>query len=113
MNEIDKFAQDVSKDVYDDSPNYGSIIITLMIISIIVNTLRLMMSCNLFGRNIEDRIKNPGRLDKILLKKAIKNKIPPECAHLKDQIQEQILSKSKNLSSVQIQQMAEEAKNAK
>lgn len=111
MSDIDDFAANVASDIKDDSENFSSIMITLMVISIIINAIRLMMACNLFGRNLEDRIKNPNRLDQILLRRSIKNNLPSEFIHLKDQIQKQILDKSKTLTSTQIQNMVLEVKN--
>ena len=70
-----------------------------------------MNDCKLFGRDIEKRIKNPGRLDKLLFKKAIRDNLTKEQMYLKDQIYEQILVKSPNLSSSQVQSMLQEAKN--
>ena len=111
MTEIENFAASVAEDVRDENERFGSIVIALMIISIIVSTLRLMNDCKLFGRDIEKRIKNPGRLDKLLFKKAIRDNLTKEQMHLKDQIYEQILVKSPNLSSSQVQSMLQEAKN--
>ena len=111
MTEIENFAASVAEDVQDENERFGSIVIALMIISIIVSTLRLMNDCKLFGRDIEKRIKNPGRLDKLLFKKAIRDNLTKEQMHLKDQIYEQILVKSPNLSSSQVQSMLQEAKN--
>ena len=111
MTEIENFAASVAEDVQDENERFGSIVIALMIISIIVSTLRLMNDCKLFGRDIEKRIKNPGRLDKLLFKKAIRDNLTKEQMYLKDQIYEQILAKSPNLSSSQVQSMLQEAKN--
>ena len=111
MTEIENFAASVAEDVRDENERFGSIVISLMIISIIVSTLRLMNDCKLFGRDIEKRIKNPGRLDKLLFKKAIRDNLTKEQMYLKDQIYEQILVKSPNLSSSQVQSMLQEAKN--
>lgn len=111
MTEIENFAASVAEDVQDENERFGSIVIALMIISIIVSTLRLMNDCKLFGRDIEKRIKNPGRLDKLLFKKAIRDNLTKEQMYLKDQIYEQILVKSPNLSSSQVQSMLQEAKN--
>jgi hypothetical protein len=113
MTEIENFAASVAEDVQDENERFGSIVIALMIISIIVSTLRLMNDCKLFGRDIEKRIKNPGRLDKLLFKKAIRDNLTKEQMYLKDQIYEQILAKSPNLSSSQVQSMLQEAKNAR
>lgn len=113
MTEIENFAASVAEDVQDENERFGSIVIALMIISIIVSTLRLMNDCKLFGRDIEKRIKNPGRLDKLLFKKAIRDNLTKEQMYLKDQIYEQILVKSPNLSSSQVQSMLQEAKNAR
>ena len=113
MSEIENFAASVAEDVHDENERFGSIVIALMIISIIVSTLRLMNDCKLFGKNMEKRIKDPGRLDKILLKKAIRDNLTKEQMYLKDQIYEQILLKSPNLSSSQVDTMLQEAKNAR
>ena len=111
MKEIEKFAQNISNNVQNESNQYGSITITMMVISIIISTLRLMNECNLFGGRLENRIKNPGRWDRLLLRKAIKNKLPADQSHLRDKIYEQIVLQSQGLSSGQIQIMLKEAKN--
>jgi len=111
MSEIENFAVSVAEDVHDETEKFGSIVIVLMVISIIVSTLRLMNDCKLFGRDMEKRIRQPGRLDKLLFKKAIRDNLTKEQMHLKDQIYNQILEKGPNLTSSQIQSMLQEAKN--
>ena len=113
MSEIENFAASIAEDVHDETERFGSIVIVLMVVSIIIGTLRLMNDCKLFGRDVEKRIKNPGRLDKLLFKKAIRDNLTKEQMYLKDQIYEQILAKSPNLSSSQVQSMLQEAKNAR
>lgn len=108
--EIDKFAASVAEGVTDESKKFGSLMITLMIISIIVSTLRLLQSCNLFGKKIEDRIKNPGPVDRFLLKKAIRNNLTKGQQHLRGQIFEEMLKKTPQLSSEQISKMIQETK---
>ena len=112
MSEIDNFAANIATDIKDESENFNSLMITLMIVSIIISALRLMVDCKLFGKNMESRIKNHLIFYKILIKKEIIYKLPNEYSNLKDQIFDQIVSKSPNLTSNQIQKMLEEAKNA-
>ena len=69
-----------------------------------------MVKCHVFG-SMENRIKNPGPIDQILLRREIKKQLPQEYAHLKDQVKEGILSSSKNLSTQQINSIVKEAKN--
>jgi hypothetical protein len=110
MSVVDKFSAEVASDVKDESSRFGSVIITLMVISIVVNIIRLMMSCNLFGKPLEARIKNPGPLDRILLKKAVRDGLTKDQRVLQGQIYEGILSKSKKLTSEQLSAMVEEVK---
>jgi len=108
--EIDNFAASIAGDVKDESNKFGSLMITLMIVSIIVSTLRLLQSCNLFGKKMEDRIKNPGPIDRILLKKAIRDNLTKDQQHLRGQIFEEMLKKTPQLSSEQISKMISEVK---
>ena len=113
MNEISEFAQEVALDIKDENKSYSFDIGLILIIgSIVVNIIKLLIRCNLFGRKLEDRVKNPGPIEKILLRRAVKQELPQEYAHLKEQIQEQILNQVKNLSSEKINLMAQEVKNA-
>lgn len=110
--EIESFASSVASEVKDDSNKFGSLMITLMIVSIIVNILRLMQSCNIFGKKMKDRIKNPGPIDRLLLKKAIKDNLTKDQQHLRGQIFEEILKKTPELSENQINQMVKEMKES-
>ena len=109
--EIDQFSVQIASKLNDEKYQFDLGLIVI-IGSIIIGVLQLLMKCNVFGRNIEDRIKNPGPLDKILLRKVVKNKLPEEYAGLKTEVQEQILAQVKNLSSESINAMIKEAKNA-
>jgi hypothetical protein len=111
--EIDNFAASVAEGVTDESNKFGSLMITLMIVSIVVSILRLMQSCNLFGKTMEERIKNPGPVDRMLLKKAIRDNLTKDQLHLKGQIFEEVLKKTPQLSSAQIQKMVQEMKESK
>jgi len=51
-------------------------------------------------------------LDKILLRKAVKDKLPKEYAHLRPQVQDLILAESKKITSENFQSIVQEAKNA-
>ena len=108
--EIDNFAASIASEVKDESNKFGSLMITLMIVSIIVSTLRLLQSCNLFGKTMEDRIKNPGPVDRLLLKKAIRDNLTRDQQHLRGQIFEEMLKKTPQLSSQQISKMIQETK---
>ena len=57
-------------------------------------------------------MKNPGPLDKVLLRKAVKDKLPKEYAHLRPQVQDLILAESKKITSENFQSIVQEAKNA-
>lgn len=109
-DEIKDFAASVASGVKDDSNKYGSLMITLMIVSIVVSILRLMQSCNLFGKSMEDRIKSPGPIDRLLLKKAIRDNLSRDQRHLSGQIFEEILKNTPKLSSEQIHKMTQEIK---
>lgn len=111
--EIDNFATSVANNIKDESNRFGSLVITLMIVSIIVSILRLMQSCNFFGKSIEQRIKNPGPIDRALLKRTIRQKLNKDQLHLSGELYKQILSKTPDLSSQQINQMMEEVKEMK
>ena len=110
---IQDFSKNIAANIQDGNKNYSFDIGLIVTIGyIIVNIVQLLIKCNVFGRKLEDRIKNPGPIDQILLRKAIKNHLPQEYSHLKDQIKDQILSDVKNLSDEQIKSMVMEAKNA-
>lgn len=114
MKTISEFSKQITSDLADENKDY-SFDVTLIIIigSIVINILKLLMKCNIFGRKLDERIKNPGSIDRILLRRAIKNKLPIEYIHLKDQIQDRVLAEVQKLSKEQINLMAEEAKNAR
>jgi hypothetical protein len=114
MKAIEEFSKQITANLADENKDYSfdpSLII--LIGSIIISVLQLLMKCNIFGRKLDERIKNPGPIDRILLRKAIKNKLTPEYVHLKDQIQDKILKEVQNLSKDKINLIAEEAKNAR
>lgn len=114
MSETDNLAKEIASNIKDSEKNYSFDLGLIVIIgSIIINIIQLLMKCNMFGRSLEDRIKNPGTLDKILLRKAIKDKLPKEYAHLRPQMQELILAESKKISSEKFQSIVQEARNAK
>lgn len=113
MIEITNFSEKITSDLKDENQDYSFDFGLIVIIgSILINVLQLLMKCNVLGRKLEDRIKNPGPIDRILLKRAIKSKLTPEYIHLKDKIQERILEEVQNLPKDKISLMAEEAKNA-
>ena len=114
MSEIDNLAKEIASNIEDGKKNYSFDFGLIVIIgSIIISVIQLLMKCNVFGRSLEDRIKNPGALDKILLRKAIKDKLPKEYNHLRPQMQDLILAESKKISSEKFQSIIQEAKNAK
>lgn len=113
MREIDNFAASVAEDVKDETNRFGSLMIVLMVVSIIVSVLRLMQSCNFFGKSLEQRIKNPGPVDRLLLKKAIRDNLNKEQMHLRGPILEEILKKTPQLSGQQIDRMMQEIKESK
>ena len=110
---IEDFSKNIASNIQDDNKNYSfdlGLIITIGYI--IVNIIQLLIKCNIFGGKLEDRIKNPGSIDQILLRRAIKNHLPKEYAHLRDRIKDQILADVKTLSNEQIKNMVMEAQNA-
>ena len=111
QKEINQFSAHIVTNLNDNKYHFDLGLIVI-IGSIVIGILQLLMKCNVFGRKMEDRIRNPGPLDKILLRKAVKNKLPEEYTELKTEIQEQILAQVKNLSSESINAMIKEAKNA-
>lgn len=115
MNEISEFSKSVACNVKDDkNENYSFDVMFIIVIgSIIINVLKLLSMCNVFGRDLDSRIKNPNMMDRILLKKAIRQKLDKQYMHLVPVIQEQIVKQAQNLTSAQISLMMEEAKNAK
>jgi len=113
MSDIEEFAQNVAADLPNEDGKYAFDLGLIIIIgSIIVNVLQLLMKCNVFGRKLEDRAKNPGPIDQILLSRAIKKELPQEYAHLRDDIKQVILTKIQSLPTEKINNMAKEAKNA-
>ena len=111
MKEVSKFAESIAGSIKDDSKDYAFDMGLIVIIgSIVINIIQLLVKCNIFGRSLEDRVKNPGPIDTILLRRAIKNKLTPEYIHLKNKIQEEILLQVKSLSSEKIKLMIEESK---
>lgn len=114
MSITDELAKDIASNIADDNKNYSFDLGLIIIIgSIIIGVLQLLMKCNVFGRSLENRIKNPGPLDKILLRKAVKNKLPKEYSHLRPQVQDLILEKAKELPSEKFQLIVKEAENAR
>lgn len=115
MDNINNFATKIASNIKDDNNKSYSFdpMFIIVIGSILLNTLKLLMMCNIFGKNLEDRIKNPSLLDKMLLKRSINKNITPEYKHLKDSISKEILANANNLSYEEIFKMVEEAKNAK
>ena len=111
---VDELAKEIASNIEDGENNYSFDFGLIVIIgSIIIGVLQLLMKCNVLGRGLEDRIKNPGPIDKILLRKAVKDKLPQEYAHLRPQVQDLILAESKKISSENFQSIIQEAKNAK
>jgi hypothetical protein len=111
---IEDFSRNIASNIQDDNKNYSfdsALIITIGYI--VINIIELLIKCNVFGRKLEDRIKNPGTIDQILLRRAIKNHLPKEYSHLRDQIKDQILIDVKNLSNDQIKNIVMEASNAR
>lgn len=113
MSDIQDFAKDIAADLPSEDGRYGFDLALIIIIgSIIINVLQLLMKCNVFGRKLEDRVKNPGPIDQILLSRAIKKELPQEYAHLRDNIKQAVLTKIQSLPTEKINNMAKEAKNA-
>ena len=112
MKEIEDFSRTVASNIEDnDGKKYGFDPTLIIIIgSILINVLSLLVKCHVFG-SLENRVKNPGPIDSILLNRAIKKGLPPEYAHLKDKVKESIIKSSQSLSSAQISTMLGEAKN--
>lgn len=114
MKATEELAREIASNINDGEKNYSFDLGLIVIIgSIIIGVLQLLMRCNVFGRNLEDRVKNPGPLDKILLRKAVKSKLPKEYAHLRPQIQDLILAESQKMSSEKFQSIIQEARNAR
>lgn len=114
MSEINNLAKEIAANIEDGEKNYSFDFGLIVIIgSIIISVVQLLIKCNIFGRSLEDRIKNPGVLDKILLRKAIKDKIPKEYAHLRSQMQDLILAESKKISSEKFQSIIKESRDAR
>lgn len=114
MSNIQDFAKDIAADLPSEDGKYSFDLALIIIIgSIIINVLQLLMKCNVFGRSLESRVKNPGPIDKIILGRAIKKELPQEYSHLKDSIKETVLTKIQSLPTEKINSMAMEAKNAR
>jgi len=114
MNNIDDFAKEIASDIPKEDGTYAFDVGLIMIIaSIVINVVKLLIKCNIFGRKIEDRVKNPGTIDKILLGRAIKKELPEEYLHLKENIKESILTKVQSLSKDKVYAIIKEAENAR
>lgn len=115
MNQISEFSKSIAFNIKDDkNENYSFDVMFIIVIgSIIINMLKLLTMCNVFGKDLDSRIRNPNMLDRMLLKKAINEKLDKKYAHLRPVIQEQIIQQAKHLTSEQISLMLEEVKNAK
>lgn len=106
MKYIEEFANEVMSNATKDDENYKfDPILILTIISIIVGIIRLMISCNLFGKNAYTRMQNPGFIDNIMIKRVINQKTPKEFKHMKDQIKQAVLEESKKISSIKFDNM--------
>ena len=88
--------------------DFGLIVI---IGSIIIGVIQLLMRCNIFGRSIECKLRNPNLIDKIMLKRVINDKLPKDKQHLATQIRSQLLSQCSSLSSESIQSILKEIPN--
>ena len=111
---IEDFSKNIASNLQDDDKNYSFDVGLIVTIGyIIISVIQLLMKCTVFGGKLEDRIKNPGPIDQILLRRAIKNNLSKEYYHLRDQIKDQILLDVKNLSNDQIKSMVTEAENAR
>ena len=111
---IEDFSKNITANLQDNDKNYSFDIGLIVTIGyIIISVIQLLMKCNVFGGKLEDRIKNPGPIDQILLRRAIKNNLPKEYYHLRDQIKDQILLNVKTLSNDEIKNMVTEAENAR
>lgn len=114
MSEIEEFSKEIAGDIRTEGGKYAFDLGLIIIIgSIIINVIQLLMKCNVFGRKMEDRVKNPGPIDKILLSKSIKKELPQEYSHLREDIKEVILNKIQSLPTEKITAMVKEAKDAR
>lgn len=114
MQDIEKFANQVMQNATKDEENYKfDPILILTIISVIVGIIRLMLSCNIFGRNAYQRIQNPGFVDSIMIKKVINQKTPKEFKHMKEQIKQAVLEESKKISEETFSNMVIQVKENK
>jgi len=114
MSDIQDFAKDIAADLPNQEGKYSFDLGLIVIIgSIVINVLQLLMKCNIFGRSLEDRVKNPGPIDKILLGRAIKKELTQEYIHLREDIKQAVLTKIQSLPADKINSMAKEAKNAR
>lgn len=106
MKDIEDFANQVMSNATKDDQTYKfDPILILTIISVIVGIIRLMISCNLFGKNAYHRMQNPGFIDSIMIKRVINQKTPKEFKHMKDQIKQAVMEESKKISSTQFDNM--------
>lgn len=111
MNDIKNFANKVVASATKKEENYQfDPILILTVISVIVGIIRLMISCNIFGKDNYDRIQNPGIVDSLMIRKIINEKTPPEFKHLKDQIKQAVLEESKKMSKESFNSMLQEVK---
>lgn len=115
MSNINDFAKEIALEIPpSDDKNYSFDLGLIIIIgTIIINVFQLLVKCNVFGRSLADRVKNPGTIDRILLSRAIKKELPQEYAHLKDQVKDIILTKVKSMPAEKINTMAKEAQDAR
>lgn len=114
MNEIKKFAEQVVSNTTKNDKNYQfDPILILTVISVIVGIIRLMINCNLFGKNAYDRIQKPGIIDSVMINRIVNKQTPEEFKHLKNEIKNAVLEESKKISKESFNTMVEQVKTGK
>ncbi len=112
--EVDNFACEIARDLPSQDGKYSFDLSLIVIIgSIIINTLQLLIKCNVFSSNLSAKVKNPGMVEKAMLARTIKNKVPKEYMHLREEIKNTIIDKIKDLPEDKINSMITEVKNAR
>ena len=113
---LEQLAQKIISKTKLPVDKYGSVVLTLMFISIILTSIRILQECNnknqdskLYTSEIRGLVKKRGWFTKMKLKKIIRQTIKPEdYTKYKDDIVSAILDTAESLTDEQMSQILEE-----
>lgn len=111
---INELAQNICQSATKNDHKFAFDPLTILtIISIIVGIIRIMISCNIFGRNAYNRIKSPGLIDRTIINRVVSNKLPKEMQHLKSEIVKSVIEQASKLDEQSFMSMVQEVKEGK